>query len=68
MPLLCQGNYCFLAISSPTAVKAFAIQDFQSTVALSPPDLAPPFAEQLSRELQAKAHLRQVPTDGDIGL
>ena len=68
MPLLYQGNDCLLAISSPTPVKVFAIQDFQSTVALSLRDLAPPFAEPLSRELQAKAHLRQVPTNGDIGL
>ncbi|MEL6153051.1 MAG: LptE family protein [Bacteroidota bacterium] len=58
--------YSFSGASLSADVKTFSIADFQSNVALGPPDLAEQFAEALGKELLQRTALSQVESKGDI--
>ncbi len=58
--------YSFTGSSLSSDVKTFSIADFQSDVALGPPDLAERFTEEFSKRLLQRTALSQVDNKGDI--
>ena len=58
--------YSFSGTSLSAETKTFSIADFQSDVALGPPDLAERFTEAFSKELLQRTALSQVEKKGDI--
>lgn len=61
------GIYSFLGSSLAPEIKTFSLQ-FQSDVALGPPDLAEKFQQQLGDALVQRTSLKQVYTKGDLQL
>ncbi len=61
------GIYTFSGSSLPPEAKTFSLQ-FQSNVALGPPDLAEKFQQQLGDALLQRTPLKQVYTKGDLQL
>lgn len=58
--------YSFSGSSLSSDIKTFSIADFQSNVALGPPDLAEQFTETLGKVLLQRTALSQVEKKGDI--
>ena len=61
------GIYSFSGTSLSSEVKTFSL-DYQSNVALGPPELLDDFQKQLSEELLQRTSLKQVATQGDLRL
>jgi hypothetical protein len=61
------GIYSFSGTSLPPKAKTISL-DFQSKVALGPPDLVEKFQQQLGDELVQRTPLKRVYTKGDLQL
>ena len=61
------GLYSFSGTSLPPAAQTFSLQ-YQSNVALGPPDLLAKFQQQLGDELAQRTPLKQVASQGDLQL
>ena len=61
------GLYSFSGTSLPPAAQTFSLQ-YQSNVALGPPDLLAKFLQQLGDELTQRTPLKQVASQGDLQL
>ncbi len=61
------GIYSFSGVSLPPEAQTFSL-NYQSNVALGPPDLVEKFKQQLGDELAQRTTLRQMPSQGDLQL